>query len=142
MTKSLNLILTKSGVGTTSLILELKDSQLVEAVIAALKLGPLEALQVRWSGNGFVILLGDSFTMPSMDKETETASNFKRGDVLCYKVEQGELIFAYGDVGVFDGDVPLYCYQIGRVTESSLGDLEKVGNSIHRDGVRVVNVYS
>lgn len=140
MTISLNLVLNKPGVGTTSLILELKDSQLVDAVIAALKLGPLEALQVRWSGNGFVILLGDSFTMPAMDEET--ASNFERGDVLFYQVEQGEIILAYGGVAVFDGDVPLYCYQIGRVVESSLDDLEMVGNSIHRDGVRVVSVNS
>ena len=142
MTKSLNLVLTKPSGEATHLLLDLDDTPLAEAVVTALQQPGLEALQVHWSGDGFYILLGDNFTMSAMDKETGTASNFERGDVLFYKGEQGQLTLAYDDVRMSDGNDPLNCYHIGRVSESSLDDLEKVGDSIARDGVRVVTVQS
>ncbi len=127
-----------SGMSDTRLFLELDDTPLAKAVVAALRQPDLEALQVIWSGNGFSIALGDGLTIPDM-KGAEVASEFERGAVAVY-AEENKLIVAYDHVETYEGDNALECYPIGRVAEPDLDGLKSVGDSIHRDGVRVVKV--
>ena len=130
--------LTKPDGKFTRLLLDLHDTPLAKAVVAALQQLGLEALQVKWSGNGFYIVLGEGFTMPDMEG-VETDCEFVQGDVLVYP-ELRKLVVAYGDVKMYDGSVDLDCYRVGGVTKDHLEDLLFVGNDIQRYGLRTVGV--
>ena len=137
----ITLILAKPMVEASGFTLKLDDTPLAEAAVAALRQPGLEALQVRWSGYAFYILLGDGFTMPDLEASYETLDEFERGEVLVYVDPEGkgEIVVAYGDLKMFSGDEALECHLIGKVAESELDALEEVGKSIHRD-VRTVSV--
>ena len=134
-----NLLLNKPETGgeTSRFSLELGNTPLAEAVVAALQQPDLEALQDRWSGEVFYIMLGESFVMPDVEEGTETQTEFILGDVFFCN---GRLNIAYGFMEMYDGKIYPDGILIGRVTESELSYLENVGNSIHRRGVREVSL--
>ncbi len=124
------------GHGLRQLHVKFEDSPLAEAVRNALDVGDHEALQVRWSGEGFYIHLTE-FERPEDAQVNCDTHELDVGQVV-FHPQLKELIFAYGPMFLrHKGDI-LDCHVIGQVTGVSLPD---IGFDIHRRGRHMVTLY-
>ncbi len=125
------------GGGVVSLTVEFDDSPLAEAIIEELTARDHQAMQLRWSGHGFFIGLPGEMRLPDEVERRVSTEHLKLGQV-AFNVRLREICVPYGDVLFQDRIRPLPCVVFGSIPEEARNGLVELGNSIHRDGFRIV----